>query len=104
MSEGLRNALAAASGRAIRVRLGQSLHAGYWSGQRVSFSRARQDYPCECGEHQIRKGDVYMTVVPDRMASWAGDRYRRRYSMEHVRWPLVVLDSGGSIVWQTARG
>lgn len=97
-NSGLDNAISAANGRPFVVTLGDSYSTGYWSGSRFMITRARMDYDCQCGapEHQIKKGDLYMSILPDRLASWGGDRYRHRMNLKyHANWHLVVYSKKG---------
>jgi hypothetical protein len=86
----------------LTVTLGQSLPAGYWSGESMTFTRARQDYPCQCGnpDHLIHKGDVYLTVKPDRMRSWAGDKFTHRFNIVHMDKAITVYDKKGNVIYE----
>lgn len=83
---------------------GRSVSAGYWSGERMAVRRARRDYPCACGrpEHAIRKGELYVVITPDRLASWAGHRYTHRLHPVHAAQAIQVVDGTGRLLalWQ----
>ncbi|MCL6446833.1 MAG: hypothetical protein K6U04_01575 [Armatimonadetes bacterium] len=100
MSQGLANALKVESGNLLTVMLGKSFHAGYWSGRRLTISKARNQYSCDCGkpEHVIKKGDFYLIVTPDRMAAYCGKKFRNRLHIDNLSWPLKVLNKKGEVV------
>ncbi len=94
--------LSVSASKHLTVTLGESISAGFWSGESMTFTRARADYPCHCGnpDHLIHKGDVHFTVRPDRMRSWAGDKFTHRFNIVHMDKGIAVLDGKGNKVFE----
>jgi hypothetical protein len=88
------------AGEGLKVTLGEYRTAGYWSGEGMTFSRARADYDCHCGNpaHKIKKGDVYFFITPDRLAATHGVKYKNLFHVAHVNWHVIVLDRKGNVV------
>lgn len=98
MTQGLINTIYQHQG--LSVILSKPFHAGYSSGRNVIVSRARQDYECTCGDsaHRISRGSLYMTFVPDRFASYMGQKYRKRFNIIHCNWWLKIHNRKGELI------